>query len=203
VQQPEVLLLDEPLASLDTRLKSDLRGLLRKLNRSGQTIIHVTHDYEEAVSLGNVIAVIHKGEILQIGSPSEVFSHPKSEFVANFTGAKNFFRAIFPGLTAEGIINDQVKVKIASKAEQEEGYLLIRSEDIFLSSTAVDTSAINNYDGVIREIIPTIKGMEVLLDIGVLVYSVITAESLAHLELKEGGKCYVHFKASAVKFISA
>lgn len=88
-----ILLLDEPLASLDTQLRSELRGLLRNLNRNGQTIIHVTHDYEEALSLGNKIAVIHNGAILQKGTPEEVFRYPASEFVASFTGVKNFFRA--------------------------------------------------------------------------------------------------------------
>jgi ABC-type sugar transport system ATPase subunit len=53
VQQPQVLLLDEPMASLDIQLKGELRSLLRRLNRQGQTIIHVTHEYEEALSLGN------------------------------------------------------------------------------------------------------------------------------------------------------
>ena len=188
VQQPEILLLDEPLASLDTRLKSELRGLLRKLNRSGQTIIHVTHDYEEAISLGSTIAVIYEGEILQTGSPAEVFANPKSEFVAHFTGAKNFFRATFPGPPGQGVVNGKVIVKIASHVEHAEGYLLIRSEDIFLSNTAVDTSAVNNYEGIIRELIPNINGVEVLLDIGILIYSVITEESRAHLGLVEGGK---------------
>ena len=113
IHEPQVLLLDEPLASLDTRLKSELRGLLRKLNRSGQTIIHVTHDYEEAISLGNTIAVIHNGEILQTGSPTEVFSHPKSEFVAHFTGAKNFFKATFPDTYDQALINNRIIVKLA------------------------------------------------------------------------------------------
>src|SRR5208337_4192722 len=92
IQQPLVLLLDEPLGSLDSRIKSELRSQLRKIYRQGQTILHVTHDYEEAVSLANRIAVIHNGSISQEGTPEEVFRNPRSEFVAHFTGVRNFFR---------------------------------------------------------------------------------------------------------------
>jgi molybdopterin-binding protein len=203
VQKPEILLLDEPLASLDTKLKSELRSLLRQLNRKGQTIIHVTHDYEEALSLGNRIAVLHQGVILQTGTPAEVFSHPKSEFVAHFTGSKNFFNVTFHDEADIASVNDKIKIRIAAKREHENGYILIRAEEIFLSNATVNTSATNNFEGAIREIVPTITGVEVLIDIGIPLYSVITSESMDHLGLVEGRKCFVHFKASAVRFISA
>jgi len=201
VQKPEILLLDEPLASLDTKLKSELRSLLRQLNRQGQTIIHVTHDYEEALSLGNSIAVMHQGKILQTGTPTEVFSHPKSEFVAHFTGARNFFRANYPEGTDYASINENISFRISSPGIHGKGYILLRREDIFLSLTEVDTSVINNFEGIVQEIVPTAVGYEVLVDIGIPLYSIITAESLAHLGLEEGKKCLTHFKASAVRFI--
>jgi len=201
VQKPDVLLLDEPLASLDTRLKNDLRNLLRILNRKGQTIIHVTHDYEEAISLGNQVAVMHQGELLQYGPPFEVFTHPKSEFVAHFTGVKNFYKAARLGNINEVVVNGTLRMKISETDQQGEGFILVRSEDIFLSRNPVDTSAINNYEGVIIEIVPTSSGIEIQLDIGIAVYALITRESLEHLELQRGQKCHVHFKASAVKFI--
>ena len=89
---PDILLLDEPLSSLDVQLKNDLRRLLRNLNKKGQTIIHVTHDYEEAILLSNKIAVFHDGKIIQSGTTNNVFHHPGSEFVAHFTGVKNYFK---------------------------------------------------------------------------------------------------------------
>ncbi len=201
VQQPEVLLLDEPLASLDTRLKTELRSLLRQLNRQGQTIIHVTHDYEEALSLGNSIAVMHQGEILQIGTPAEVFAHPKSEFVAHFIGAKNYFRAVLKEGTDYALINEKIRFRINQVNSNGKGFILLRGEDIFLSVTRVETSAINNFEGIVKEIVPTNSGYEVLLDIGIPIYSVITAESLSQLGLEEEKECFVHFKASAIRFI--
>ena len=88
----DLFLLDEPLSSLDSKSKNDLRSLLRKLNRNGITIVHVTHDYEEAVSLANKIGIMEKGEMVHVASPEEIFRHPKSEFVAKFIGIKNFLR---------------------------------------------------------------------------------------------------------------
>ena len=201
VQRPEVLLLDEPLASLDTRLKSDLRNLLRRLNRNSQTIIHVTHDYEEAASLGNQVAVMHQGKLLQYGPPAEVFSDPRSEFVAHFTGVKNFYKAARLGNSNEVLVNGKLWMKISEADQQGDGFILIRSEDIFLSRNPVDTSAVNNYEGVILEIAPTSTGIEIQMDIGVHICALITMDSLNHLELQRGQTCYTHFKASAVKFI--
>lgn len=200
VQKPEILLLDEPLASLDTKLKSELRSLLRQLNRKGLTIIHVTHDYEEALSLGSAIAVMHEGKVLQSGSPEEVFANPKSEFVAHFTGAKNFFKAT---ISEAGLarIEDKMEVRISTEVNSTKGYILIGSEDIFLSISPVDTSAVNNFEGRVVEIVSSVKGIEILLDVGVPLYALITAESLNHLGIKEGSKCYAHFKASSVRFI--
>ncbi|NVO19182.1 MAG: ABC transporter ATP-binding protein [Bacteroidetes bacterium] len=201
VQKPEILLLDEPLASLDSLLKSELRSLLRQLNRWGQTIIHVTHDYEEAISLGNIIAVMHKGEILQSGTPSEVFSHPKSQFVAHFTGARNFYRVKRSDEGNEALINETILIKLPASEGNRDGFILVRSEDIFLSKDPVETSAVNNFKGVILEIVPTRSGIEIVADIGIPIYSVITQESLQNMGLKEGQSCFIHFKASAVRFI--
>lgn len=89
---PDVLLLDEPLRALDARLRIDLRHELRSLAKElGLTVLHVTHDQEEALVMADRIAVIRNGRILQIGTPREVFDDPASPFVANFVGQSNFF----------------------------------------------------------------------------------------------------------------
>lgn len=203
IQRPAVLLLDEPLASMDIQLRSDLRSLLRQLNRSGQTIIHVTHDYEEAISLGNKIAVIHNGIILQQGSPEEVFHNPASEFVAHFTGARNFFPVVpvFDNENSEAWVNGSLKVKLASQVVKKDGFILIRNEDIFLSGKEVDTSAVNNFKGLIKEIVPSRSGVEILVDIGIPLFATITRESLSHLDLQENSPVWIHFKATAIRFI--
>jgi ABC-type Fe3+/spermidine/putrescine transport system ATPase subunit len=89
---PDVLLLDEPLRALDARLRIDLRHELRSMAKAlGLTVIHVTHDQEEAIVMADRIAVIRNGLIVQIGTPREVFDDPVSPFVANFVGQSNFF----------------------------------------------------------------------------------------------------------------
>lgn len=88
---PDVLLLDEPLRALDARLRIDLRRELRSMAKDlGLTVIHVTHDQEEALVVADRIAVIRNGRIIQIGKPREVFDDPGSPFVATFFGQSNF-----------------------------------------------------------------------------------------------------------------
>lgn len=84
---PRLLLLDEPLGALDRSLRDDLVGELRVMLRElGQTTIHVTHDQDEAFAIADRVAVMHHGDLLRVGSPSEVWSDPQSEFVAAFVG---------------------------------------------------------------------------------------------------------------------
>ncbi len=204
IQSPRILLLDEPLSSLDARLKSDLRRLLRSIHHKGQTILHVTHDYEEALSLGTKIAVIDKGAIIQTGTPAEVFHHPQSEFVAHFIGVKNFFPANLQrnnGFT-RACINNNIRINIVTTAPEGEGFILIRGEDVILSSTPVETSATNNFKGCVEEIVQNSAGIEVTIRVGFELQALITRESLEKLGLKAGSDCWVHFKATAVKFIN-
>ncbi len=92
VIKPDVLLLDEPLAALDPETRERLRGELRQIHRTfGITTIHVTHDFEEAMSLGDRIAVLGEGGVKQVGTPQQVFQQPNSEFVARFVMARNIF----------------------------------------------------------------------------------------------------------------
>lgn len=90
VVEPEVLLLDEPLSNLDTRIRLDLRHEIRSLQQSlGITAVHVTHDREEAMVMADRIVVMNAGAIAQIGRPEEVYHRPASPFVAAFMGADN------------------------------------------------------------------------------------------------------------------
>ncbi len=91
VTEPKILLMDEPLSNLDARLREQMRIELKKITRSiGVTTLYVTHDQAEALSLGDKVCVMNEGEILQIGHPHEVYSHPANLFVAQFVGEMNF-----------------------------------------------------------------------------------------------------------------
>lgn len=99
--RPKVLLFDEPLAALDVklreRLREDIGHLLRKLN---MTAVYVTHDQQEAMALGDRIAVLERGRIAQIGTPREIYQHPTTRFVADFVGAINCIQPVERGKPA-------------------------------------------------------------------------------------------------------
>ena len=202
---PKILLLDEPLASLDVILRNELRGLLREINRKGITIIHVTHDYEEAISLANKVAIMQKGKIIQYGKPKIVFQNPESEFVANFSGDKNFFRTKIAEDNISGTklaeIENNIKFIIANEYQNCEGNIIIKSNDIILSKEQIDSSACNNFQGKITHIVPTANGVEVKIDIGVFIYVVITKSSSRKLNLAIDKNIWLSFKATAIKFI--
>jgi ABC-type Fe3+/spermidine/putrescine transport system ATPase subunit len=103
--QPKVLLLDEPLSNLDANLRIQMRTEITRLQRElNQTIVFVTHDQEEAMSISDRIMVMDRGRILQAGTPAEIYERPSSRFVAHFVGAANFLEGTLgngiPGRTS-------------------------------------------------------------------------------------------------------
>jgi putative spermidine/putrescine transport system ATP-binding protein len=92
--KPQVLLLDEPLSALDAKIRVSLREEIRSVQRSlGITTIYVTHDQEEALSMSDRIVVMNEGRVEQIGTPFEIYNHPRTRFVASFVGTLNILGA--------------------------------------------------------------------------------------------------------------
>jgi ABC-type Fe3+/spermidine/putrescine transport system ATPase subunit len=105
VTQPKVLLLDEPFGALDKKLRESMQVELRLLQRElNITMIFVTHDQEEALTLSDRIAVMHNGHVEQIGTPTEIYERPYSRFVADFIGVSNFFRGRVEAIEAGQIV---------------------------------------------------------------------------------------------------
>ncbi len=95
VNQPKVLLLDEPLGALDMRLRKDMQNELKRIQQQMEiTFIYVTHDQEEALTMSDTIVVMDKGEIQQIGKPEDIYNEPKNAFVADFIGESNILDGI-------------------------------------------------------------------------------------------------------------
>ncbi len=95
VNEPEVLLLDEPLGALDQKLRKEMQLELKALQqRVGITFVFVTHDQEEALTMSNRIAVMNLGQVLQVGSPLEIYERPNCRFVADFIGETNFLTGV-------------------------------------------------------------------------------------------------------------
>jgi len=93
INHPRVLLLDEPLGALDLKLRKEMQIELKRIQQEvGITFVHVTHDQEEAMTMADTIAVMHQGRIERMGSPTEIYEDPRTEFVAGFLGASNLMR---------------------------------------------------------------------------------------------------------------
>ena len=93
VLEPGVLLFDEPLSNLDAKLRVTMRTEIRRIQQeAGITAVYVTHDQSEAMAISDKIIIMEKGVVAQMGTPQEIYYHPKSEFVADFIGEANFLR---------------------------------------------------------------------------------------------------------------
>jgi putative spermidine/putrescine transport system ATP-binding protein len=98
VNQPRVLLLDEPLGALDLKLRQEMQIELKRIQQEvGITFIYVTHDQEEALTMSDRLAVFNNGRIEQVGNPADVYEHPETEFVAGFVGASNVLERTLNG----------------------------------------------------------------------------------------------------------
>ncbi len=204
--EPRYLLLDEPLTSLDADLRLEMRTILRRLHRNGHTMVHVTHDYEEAISLATRIGILENGLIIQTGSPAEVFRNPRTPFVARFLGLRNFFSGVLkhdagqkPG--ASHFVSHGLVFSILTDAPEGPGEIVIPGEAITLSTHMHETSARNIFQGTIQDIANGRAGVTVTIDIGVPLTAIITADSLDQLDLCCGKTVYASFKASAIQFI--
>ena len=102
INEPKLLLLDEPMAALDKKLRHDMQIELQTLQRQlGITFILVTHDQEEALSMSDRICIMREGQIVQIGSPRDLYDRPRNRYVADFIGKSNFFEARITALNGE------------------------------------------------------------------------------------------------------
>jgi multiple sugar transport system ATP-binding protein len=137
VRDPEVSLLDEPLSNLDAKLRTQMRAELQRLqNQLGVTMIYVTHDQTEAMTMGDRIAVLNKGHVQQVGTPADVYNRPENEFVAQFIGSPsmNVFDATVEG---ESVVTDEFEMALEEVADRSDGQQVrfgIRPEDIEAST---------------------------------------------------------------------
>ncbi len=129
VIKPDLLLLDEPLSNLDAKLRVKMRVEIRRLQQKfGFTAIYVTHDQEECFAISDKVAIMNHGVIEQMDSPSVIYNHPKTEFIAKFVGFENFLD--LKGTNDEGWYLASDKSRIQVEGKQGGGKACIRPEDI-------------------------------------------------------------------------
>ena len=131
VNRPKVLLLDEPLAALDLKLRKDMQIELKRIQQQvGITFIYVTHDQEEALTMSDTIVVMDKGSIQQIGTPEDIYNEPKNAFVADFIGESNIIDGIMPEDNVVQMYGRRFPCLDGGFAPNEAVDVVIRPEDI-------------------------------------------------------------------------
>ena len=135
VNEPEVLLLDEPLSALDLKLRTDMQYELRELQqRLGITFIFVTHDQEEALAMSDEIFVMSKGEIVQSGTPVDIYDEPINRFVADFIGESNIVDGVMKEDYLVEFVGKEFECADAGMRPNEKVEIVIRPEDLSLTS---------------------------------------------------------------------
>jgi spermidine/putrescine transport system ATP-binding protein len=141
IKRPKVLLLDEPLGALDLKLRKDMQLELKHVQQQvGITFIYVTHDQEEALTMSDRIAVMSQGQILQLGTPMEIYEEPNSRFVADFIGETNFLTGKVikqKGEETTILIDETLPITVAYRdrlAVGQQVTLVVRPEKIAISS---------------------------------------------------------------------
>ena len=131
VNRPQVLLLDEPLGALDLKLRKDMQIELKKIQQQvGITFIYVTHDQEEALTMSDTIVVMDKGNIQQIGSPTDIYNEPKNAFVADFIRESNIIDGIMHADGVVGMYGKKFSCVDSGFQKDEPVDVVIRPEDI-------------------------------------------------------------------------
>ena len=137
--QPPLVLLDEPLSNLDVQVRLRLREEIRDiLKATGTSAVFVTHDQEEALAIADLVAVMSKGKLEQIGTPQEVYTQPSSRFVAEFVTGANFIPAERQGQ----LWATEVGYFAAADAGEKEVDLMIREEDLLIEPTESEAVAV-------------------------------------------------------------
>ncbi len=200
---PEVLLLDEPLGALDPQTRDSVQQELIKLQDDLDiTVLHVTHDFEEAITMGDRIAVIGEGAIRQVGAPDEVFRRPNSEFVARFTMAGN----VFAGSAVKRHDGKTVfivdGVQLLSEAEMEgPRHASIRPEDLLVSDAPAAVFAedgCNHFTAVVSQVINKGSVVHIAVNLPPPLTCLLTRHAYREMALRVGQEVHLTLSPSAV-----
>jgi molybdate/tungstate transport system ATP-binding protein len=207
--KPSILLLDEPFAAVDSSTRQVLRQELRALHqRERITTLQVTHDFDEALRLGDLVAVLSEGRIAQSGSPEQVFRYPNSAFVARFVGSGNVIAGQVERIdssTSGGKFRGRFRADpltfdvIADK--EGPSHAVIRPEDIVLSLTEHPDSARNHMAALVERLEKLGPITTVHLDVGRPLIASVTTASSEEMKLRPGMRVMIAFKATAILLV--
>lgn len=184
VTEPSILLLDEPLGALDLKLRKAMQLELKSLQRRlGLTFIYVTHDQEEALAMSDRIAVMHRGRVLQVGTPGEIYERPATRFVAEFIGESNLI---------ESVRAREASLRVP---QADAAMFAIRPEKISLAIESI--TADNCLRGVVEDslYLGTDTQYSVRTDVGLVL--AVREQNLGHAPHRRGDEVYANWPAQA------
>ena len=158
VIQPKILLMDEPLSNLDAKLRIELREDIRQIQKDlGTTTIYVTHDQEEALVISDRLCIMHSGQMVQVGTPWEIYKKPADHFVASFVGNMIFLQWPFAGLEYQDLNVhreiDSLSGTSIKGSESEKLLVGIRTEDVVISNRTSEVEGpVINLSGTVEKI---------------------------------------------------
>lgn len=205
VTEPEMLFLDEPTANLDpvnTRIVEDLLG--RVIRELKTTVVMATHDMSQGQRLATRIAVLLNGELLQTGTPHEVFNAPRDRAIADFVGVENVFEGTVVS-NEEGIIGIQVDGGVVHAYGDfpvgQRVHAFIRPEEVVLALQPMSTSARNVYTGHVIQVVRQGALARVSVDCGFTLKALVTTRSADELGLVEGSQVCAFFKVTGMHVV--
>jgi spermidine/putrescine transport system ATP-binding protein len=150
INEPEVLLLDEPLGALDLKLRRAMQIELKRIQIDvGLTFVHVTHDQEEAMTMADTVAVMNLGVIEQMGAPQDLYENPETTFVANFLGQSNLIEGAVKSRTADVVVTDMNGIDVSvpvgrAHTQGDRGWIGIRPEKVLIGDPGEQLDAPGN-----------------------------------------------------------
>ncbi|MHA1267020.1 MAG: tungstate ABC transporter ATP-binding protein WtpC [Candidatus Helarchaeota archaeon] len=206
ILEPRLFLLDEPLSALDYNTRYQLREEISRIQRKlNITTIYVTHDRMEAITLADRLAIMNDGEIVQIGTPNEIFRSPKNEFVAQFTGFENIIEGYSrydPNSKLSRVDCGEFEIQVPTSKEGRVK-TCIRPEDVAISLQPPKSSVRNVIEGRVVSLRDQGAVMKVKVRIGqeTEIAALITHQSFIDLKLRINSVVYVGFKATAIQVL--
>jgi len=205
VIEPEVLFLDEPTANLDPISTAKVEQVIYDLIKEKKVaIVMSTHDLVQGQQLATRIGVLLDGELMQVGSPIEIFSSPENQKVAEFVGIENMLPGIsieqYDNLLTIDVLGNHIQA-VGNGSIGSDVYVLIRPEDITFSLSKNVNSARNSLQGTITKLIPEGALMRLEIDCGFPLLGLVTRSSASDLELEIGKKICASFKVTATHVI--
>jgi molybdenum ABC transporter ATP-binding protein len=200
VIEPRMLLLDEPLSALDPEAREQMQEELRRVHREVQVaILHVTHDFEEAVALGEQVAVLSEGSVVQVGTAEDFLRRPSTEFVARFGLSRNILSGrVVERHDGQTVVDVEGTRVVVAGEFQGEVRLSLRPEDILLSEERIRSTARNSLQGVVTDVRDRGSVVYVTVRVPPEFTCLITRQSMEELGIARGVQVWVTFKASAV-----